>query len=85
MSLTGGNRNDITQLLPLSDKIPAVAGAVGRPRRRPDRLFADRGYNHDKYRRLLRQRGIRPAIAERGQPHGTGLGTFHWVAEQTIS
>ena len=35
-------------------------------------LFADRGYDHDKYRRLLRQRGIRPAIAERGQPHGTG-------------
>lgn len=43
-------------------------------------LFADRGYDHDKYRRLLRQRGIRPVIAERGQPHGTGLGTFRWVA-----
>ncbi|MDQ0808431.1 transposase [Streptomyces sp. B3I7] len=43
------------------------------------------GYDHDKYRRLLRQRGIRPAIAERGQPHGTGLGTFRWVVERTIS
>ncbi|CAM5693105.1 IS5 family transposase OS=Streptomyces chartreusis OX=1969 GN=CP983_24875 PE=4 SV=1 [Streptomyces chartreusis] len=85
MSLTGGNRNDVTQLLPLLDKIPAVAGAVGRPRRRPDMLFADRGYDHDKYRRLLRQRGIRPAIAQRGQPHGTGLGTFRWVVERTIS
>jgi transposase len=48
-------------------------------------LFADRGYDHDKYRRLLRQRGIRPAIAERGQPHGTGLGTFRWVVERTSS
>ncbi|MCX5328446.1 MULTISPECIES: IS5 family transposase [unclassified Streptomyces] len=85
VSLTGGNRNDVTQLLPLLDKIPAVAGVVGRPRRRPDMLFADRGYDHDKYRRLLRQRGIRPAIAERGQPHGTGLGTFRWVVERTIS
>ncbi|MDH6513764.1 transposase [Streptomyces sp. SAI-135] len=85
MSLTGGNRNDVTQLLPLLDKIPPVAGVVGRPRRRPDMLFADRGYDHDKYRRLLRQRGIRPAIAERGQPHGTGLGTFRWVVERTIS
>ena len=84
MSLTGGNRNDVTQLLPLLDKIPAVAGVVGRPRRRPDMLFADRGYDHDKYRRLLRQRGIRPAIAERGQPHGTGLGTFRWVVERTM-
>ncbi len=85
MSLTGGNRNDVTQLLPLLDKIPAVAGTVGRPRRRPDTLFADRGYDHDKYRRLLREPGIRPAIAERGQPHGTGLGTFRRVVERTIS
>ena len=52
---------------------------------RPDMLFADRGYDHDKYRRLVRQRGIRPAIAERGQPHGTGLGTFRWVVERTIA
>jgi hypothetical protein len=29
-----------------------VAGAVGRPRRRPDMLFADRGYDHGKYRPL---------------------------------
>ncbi|WP_434100799.1 IS5 family transposase [Streptomyces pharetrae] len=85
VSLTGGNRNDVTELLPLLDKIPAVAGVVGRPRRRPDMLFADRGYDHDKYRQLLRERGIRPVIAERGQPHGTGLGTFRWVVERTIS
>ncbi len=67
VSLTGGNRNDVTQLLPLLDKIPAVAGVVGRPRRRPDMLFAGRGYDHDKYRPLLRERGIRPVIAEDGQ------------------
>jgi transposase len=85
VSLTGGNRNDVTQLLPLLDKIPAVAGRVGRPRRRPDALLADRGYDHDKYRRLLWQRGIRPVIAERGQPHGTGLGIFRYVVERTIS
>lgn len=48
-------------------------------------LFADRGYDHDKYRRLLWQRGIRPVIAERGQPHGSGLGIFRWVVERTIS
>ncbi|WP_239768717.1 IS5 family transposase [Streptomyces sp. CL12-4] len=85
VSLTGGNRNDVTQLLPLLDKVPHVAGVVGRPRRRPDMLFADRGYDHDKYRRLLWERGIRPVIAERGQPHGSGLGIFRWVVERTIS
>ncbi|WP_455570072.1 IS5 family transposase [Streptomyces tauricus] len=85
VSLTGGNRNDVTQLLPLLDKIPAIAGRVGRPRRRPVALLADRGYDHDKYRRLLWQRGIRPVIAKRGEPHGTGLGIFRYVVERTIA
>jgi hypothetical protein len=53
-----------------------VAGIVGRDRRRPDALLADRGYDHDKYRRLLWACGIRPVIAERGQVHGSGLGIF---------
>ncbi|MFF8867559.1 transposase [Streptomyces sp. NPDC015139] len=79
VSLTGGNRNDVTQLLPLLDKIPAIAGRVGRPRRRPDALPADRRYDHDKYRRLLWQRGIRRVIAKRGEPHDTGPGTFRYV------
>jgi hypothetical protein len=84
-SLTGGNRNDVTQLLPLIDKIPPVRGRRGRPRQRPDDLFADRAYDHDKYRRLVRARGIRPHIARRGQPHGSGLGVYRWVIERTIA
>jgi transposase len=83
--LTGGNRNDITQLLPLLDAVPAVRGRVGAPRRRPKRLLADRGYDHDAYRRKLRARGIRPQIARRGTPHGSGLGTQRWVVERTIA
>ena len=85
VSLTGGNRNDVTQLLPLLDKVPAVAGVVGRPRHRPDALLADRGYDHNKYRRLLWARGIRPVIAERGTEHGSGLGVYRWVVERTIA
>ncbi|MFJ4467608.1 transposase [Streptomyces sp. NPDC089424] len=69
VSLTGQNRSDATQLLLPSDKIPAWP--TGPTRKRPDMLFADRGYDHDQCRRLL-QRRIRPVIAERGQPHGTG-------------
>ena len=30
--LTGGNRNDVTQLIPLLEAVPAVAGLPGRPR-----------------------------------------------------
>jgi len=85
VTLTGGNRNDVTQLMPLIDAVPPVRGKVGRPRRRPDALYADRGYDHDKYRRLVRGKGIRPHIARRGTPHGSGLGVHRWVVEQTIA
>ncbi|OQD57749.1 IS5 family transposase [Streptomyces phaeoluteigriseus] len=51
----------------------------------PDMLFPDRGHDHDKYRRLLRGRGIGPAIDERGQPHGTGPGISRRVVERTVS
>ncbi|MEV8311152.1 IS5 family transposase [Streptomyces flavidovirens] len=85
VSLTGGNRNDVTQLLPLLAKVPSVPGLVGRPRRRPDTLLGDRGYDHDKYRRLVWAQGIKPVIARRGVPHGSGLGVHRWVVERTIA
>jgi transposase len=59
-----------------------VKGKRGRPRQKPERLLADRGYDHDKYRRLLRARGIKPLIAKRGIEHGSGLGTQRWVVER---
>lgn len=85
VSLTGGNRNDVTQLVPLVEAIPAVAGRRGRPRQRPYVVYADRAYDHDKYRRLLRAKGIGTRIARRGVAHGSGLGAFRWVVERTIA
>lgn len=41
--LTGANRNDVTQLLPLIDAIPRIAGLRGRPLSKPKRVYADRG------------------------------------------
>jgi hypothetical protein len=85
VSLTGGNRNDITQLIPLVDAIPPIRGRRGRPRRRPRELFADRGYDHDVYRRQLRARGITPRIARRGVAHGSGLGrTAGWSSVASL-
>jgi transposase len=84
-TLTGGNRNDVTQLIPLLEAVPSVAGLRGRPRRRPGSVVADRGYDHDKYRRLLRERGIRPLIARRETEHGSGLGRVRWVVERTFA
>ena len=58
--LTGGNRNDITQLIPLLDAVPPVRGPCRPTAPAPAALLADRGYDHDSYRRQLRRRGIRP-------------------------
>ncbi|CAG6390549.1 hypothetical protein SCOCK_10017 [Actinacidiphila cocklensis] len=82
MTLTGGNRHDVTQLLPLLDAVPPIRGVRGRPRRKPRCLYADRGYDFDKYRRLLWKRGIKPMIARRGVAHGSGLGKVRWVVER---
>jgi transposase len=84
-SLTGGNRNDVTQLMPLIEALPPVRGRRGRPRQRPDRLYADCGYDHDKYRKQVRAVGITPVIARRGTEHGSGLGAHRWVVEQSFA
>ncbi|MFD8222191.1 IS5 family transposase [Streptomyces sp. NPDC059697] len=84
-SLTGGNRNDVTQLIPLIQAVPPVRGRRGRPRRRPKKLYADRGYDHDKYRKQVRAVGITPVIARRGTEHGSGLGVHRWVVEQSFA
>ncbi|NKY16268.1 transposase [Streptomyces somaliensis] len=42
---TAANVNDITPALALTDGIPPVAGRPGRPRRRPEVLLGDKGYN----------------------------------------
>jgi transposase len=84
-TLTGGNRHDVTQLLELLDRVPPVRGRIGRPRHRPQTLIADRGYDYDKYRRLVWQRGLKPIIARRPTEHGSGLGRHRWVVERTFA
>jgi transposase len=64
--ITPGHRHDNTQLAPVLDgiRIPRAAGR-GRPRTRPDRLIADRGYGYARCRRLLCERQIEHTIPER--------------------
>jgi transposase len=62
-----------------------VRGKVGRPRRRPDRVTADRAYDYPSRRRALRQRGIKAEIARRNTEHGSGLGRYRWVVERTFA
>jgi transposase len=85
VTLTGANRNDVTQLLPLVDAIPPIRGTRGRPLRKPKVIYADRGYDSESHRERLRDRGIKPVIAKRRTEHGSGLGKFRWVVERTHS
>ena len=73
---------------PLLETNPAVRGRrgrPGRPRRRSDKLHADKGYDYRRCREYLHQRGItvRMRGAEsRTSPHSAVSG---WVVERTIS
>ncbi|MCP3713405.1 IS5 family transposase [Paraburkholderia sp. CNPSo 3274] len=81
--LTGANRNDVTQPLPLLDAIPPIRGVRGRPLQKPMVIYADRGYDSEAHRQKIRERGIKPVIAKRRREHGSGLGKFRWVVERT--
>jgi transposase len=83
--LTAANRHDVTQLLPLVEGVPEIAGQPGRPRKRPDELYADRAYDSEPHRKQLKERGITPHLARRNTEHGSGLGVFRWVSERAIS
>jgi len=84
-TLTGANRHDVNELLPLVDAVPPVAGKPGRPRHRFDAVQGDRAYHSDPHRQELRQRGCEPILARRHTSHGSGLGKYRWPVERTLS
>ncbi|HEX9945189.1 MAG TPA: transposase, partial [Thermoanaerobaculia bacterium] len=55
----------------------------GRPRCRPAKLHADKGYDYPRCRRSCRVRGIQPRIARRGIEPKDRLGHYRWVVERT--
>lgn len=81
--VSGANRHDSMMFEPLVDALPAIAGLQGRPRCRPDRLHADKGYDFKRCRLHLRKRGIGARIARWGVEGGERLGRYRWVVERT--
>lgn len=63
--LTGGNANDCTQFEAVMARIRVPRTGPGRPRTRPERVVADKGYSSRKIRAHLRRRGIKHTIPER--------------------
>jgi transposase len=82
VGLTAANRNDITQLTALVDRVPPT-GRHGKFR--PRRLFADRAYDSKVHRAALRERGITPHLARRKTERGSGLGSNRWEVERTFA
>ena len=85
---SAANVHDSRLFEPLLETNPAVRGRrgrPGRPRRRPEKLHADKGYDYPRCRRYLHRRGIKVRIARRGIEAKTHLGRHRWVEERTIS
>lgn len=85
---SAANTHDSKLFEPLLETNPAVRGRrgrPGRPRRRPEKLHADKGYDYPRCRRYLHRRGIKVRIARRGIEAKTHLGRHRWVVERTIS
>jgi len=80
----GANRSDHREIVPTLADFPLIGGKPGPPKQMPDELYADRGYDSDYTRELLRWLGVEPKIAKRKKPHGSGLGKVRWVVERTI-
>jgi transposase len=83
--LTGANVHDSTPFEALIDVVPPIPGKRGRPRRRPNKLHADKAYDHRRCREACRRRNIRPRIARRGVDTSQKLGRHRWVIERTFA
>ncbi len=80
------NRHDSMLFEPLLDAIPLVHnGRRGHPRKRPEKLYADKAYDIPRCRRACFKRRIKVRIARRGVESSERLGRHRWMVERTLS
>ncbi len=85
---SAANVHDSKMLEELVDAISPIRGPrgrPGRPRKRPEKLHADKAYDFSRYRKALRKRGITARIARRGIESSERLGRHRRVVERTLS
>ena len=70
--LSEGQRNEMVGFWPLMENGEVSRAGRGRPRVRPRRICADKGYAKGVIRRYLRRLGIRITIARRSNEHRGG-------------
>lgn len=84
------NERDEQRLGPMLDRLPAIPGPRGRPRRKPGSVQGDAAYGFPHTIADVRRRRIKPLLAHRSTPghpveHGSGLGKTRYVVERTLS
>ena len=82
-AVSAANVHDVSLLLAVLVACPI--SDYGEPGRHPQQLLADRAYHSAPHADFLIWFGITPVIAQRGVPHGSGLGKDRYVVEQTIA
>jgi len=86
VEVTAANLHDSRMLAPMLDAVPPLrTGRRGRPRRRPAKLHADKGYDYRRCRDACVRRGVKHRIARRGIESKTRLGRHRWVVERTFA
>jgi transposase len=83
LPLAAANVPDGKRLEPTLDALESIKRPVGRPRKRPAKLHADKAYDAAAKRQALRQRGLTPRIARRRVESSERLGRYRWVVERT--
>ncbi len=84
VTLSAANVHDSRMMLDTIDAIePIKRCRRGRPRKRPEKLHADKAYDSAPLRAELRKRGITSRIARKGIESSERLGRYRWVVERT--
>jgi transposase len=83
--ITGANRNESLEAMPLLDDVPPIRQPRGGRRRRPKALYGDRQYGTPRNREGLKKRRIEDHLARPRTPHGSGLGKIRYVVERGLA
>jgi transposase len=83
--VTAANTNDSLVFEALLDDLPAVRTPTGQRRCRPEKVHADKAYDHRRCRGYLTRRGIKVRIARRGVESSERLGRHRSKAERSIA
>ena len=83
--LTAANVHDSMVFEELLDSIGPIKRPRGRPRKRPEKLHADKAYDDQKCARTLKKRSIKRRIARKKVESSQKLDRHRWVVEWTLA